>query len=146
MEFFISAVNKWFPRILPTAQNSEVFFEMTDIEVLRDMVLNRLDEIKVSTNGGEWYRDKSLIGLFDRLYRCGCITLPANPVDRIRWLALACVFFARQSNFDLGNVIIPLDYVTDAELEQYGECGTNLITKTRSFRVELEENGWNSLL
>ncbi len=146
MEFFVFAVDRWFPRILLQAPNSEVFFEMTDIDVLGDLVVARLDIIKNSGDGHKWYRDKELIGLFDRLYKCGCITLPSDPVDRIRWVALACVLFAKQREFNYGSTITPHDYVSDDELEQYVGWGHHLIQKTRKFHVELKEKGWNSLL
>lgn len=146
MEFFVFAVDRWFPRILLQAPNSEVFFEMTDIDVLGDLVVARLHSIKFSEDGRKWYHDKELIGLFDNLRKCGCITLPSSPVDRIRWIALACLFFAKQKEFYYGNMITPHDYVSDDELEQYVGWGQHLIEKTRKFHAELKEKGWESLL
>lgn len=146
MEYFAYALNHWFPSVIKDVLNSELFFELIRIDELGDQVVAHLETFEKKDPGYPWQKDIELVGLFDKLYKCGCISLPKDPVHRIRWIALACVLFSKQRKFSYGNVLIPHDWVPDEELEHYEHWGYIFTEEARQFRKELSEKGWNWLL
>ena len=135
-----------FARVIPNRTNLEVFNEAMSIHQLGDEVVERLIWIEENDPGYYWWEDKQLMQLFEDLYVSGCILLPRDPVDRLRWSALLCVEFSKIYEFTCGNVVLPPDYLPDEQISTWEEYyGSDVIETIISVRKELREKGWDAV-
>ncbi len=139
-------VDTFFEKVLPERENSELFRETLQMAQLREEVIKNLTRFEAEDFGHFWWQDKELMGLFEELYKSGCITLPKNPVDRLRWIALLCVEISKTEGFSWGNVIIPPDYLPDEMVEIYERVyGSDVIEEVIKIREQLKERGWEAI-
>lgn len=139
-------INESFPIVLSGRDNMDVFNEALEIQKFGDEVIERLRWIEENDPGYSWWEDKELMELFNSLYRCGCILLPREGVDRLRWIALLCIEFSNIYDFSCGNLVIAPDYVEDYELENWNDIyGTDVIEKVIDIRSKVKESGWEAI-
>lgn len=140
-----SEVNIFFEQVLAEKENSELLNEALQIAQLREEVIKNLTRFVAEDEGHFWWQDKELMGIFEELYKGGCITLPKNPVDRLRWTALLCIEISKMEGFSWGNVIIRPDYLPDEMVEIYERVyGTDVIEEVFKIREQLREKGWEA--
>ncbi len=138
--------NTYFLRILPGRENCEVLNEALEIQQFGDEVIERLRWLEENDPGIFWWEDKPLMSLFDCLYISGCIILPKNPTERLRWIALLCIEFSKIYEYSCGNVVIPPDFLPDELLETWEEVyGIDVIETVIKIRKALTEKGWEGV-
>lgn len=141
-----SEANTYFDKLLPEKENSEIFNEALQITEFREAVVKNLTRFEAEDVGHFWWQDKGLMSLFEELYKGGCITLPKNPVDRLRWVALLCIEISKLEGFSWGNVVIPPDYLPEEMVEMYERVyGSDVIEEVILIREQLREKGWESV-
>lgn len=142
-----SIVSLIFSVVLPGKENIEVFNEALEIEKLREEVVARLINLEKEDLGRFWWEDKALMNLFETVYKSGCILLPKDPVERLRWIALLCIEMSKKEDFSYGNIIIPPDYLPDEMVEIYEQVyGSDVIEEVIDIRSRLLKNGWKATL
>ena len=140
-----SAVNSMFSPIFSNKPNSEVLAETLDIDKLREAVVARLAEIEKEDRGHYWWEDKPLMDLIQTVYQSGCILLPTDSVERLRWIALLCVAMSNIEDFSCGNLVLPVDFLPDDMMELYEDVyGLDVIEEVVKIRKQLAEWGWKS--
>lgn len=133
-------------KVIQDKENTEVFEETLELEELRKQVVSRLEWIEKNDSGQFWWEDKPLIDLFITLYKCGCISLPKNPVERFRWIALLCLEISKMEEYACGNVVLPPDFLPEEFFEMYeDEYGVGVIDEIRKLRARLAERGWEAV-
>ena len=141
-----SAVNHMFLPILPGKLNSEVLAEALDIERLREEVVGRLSQIEKEDRGHFWWQDNELMDIFKTVYQSGCIQLPTDPVEKLRWIALLCVAMSNIEGFSCGNLILQVDFLPDDMLELYENAySVDIFEEVAKLRKQLAEQGWMSV-
>lgn len=141
------AANIYFSKILPDKKNSAVLQDAVEIAELRKKVVACLERIEKEDAGEPWWKDAELMSIFEAVYTSGCILLPQNPVQRLRWLALLCVEISKVEGFSCGNMIIAPDYVPDKELDLYEDIyGISVIEDIKDIRRKLSQVGWEKAL
>ena len=142
-----SAVEKYFLKISPHKTNGKVMQETIDIEKLRKLVVFELEKIECGKEVDLWWVDKELVRTFDKLYTSGIILLPLDPVERARWVALACIAIGEVEGFAYGNILLSADYMPDEELGDFEDVfGVSVVETIQEFRRKLAKEGWKSLL
>lgn len=142
-----STVNTLFDQVLPDKENSEVFYEACDIEDLRKEVVARLEEVDISEPVKLWWEDKALIALFMDAYKSGCISLPTDPVERFRWIALLCVEMSNIESYDCGDIVNPLYFLTaDLMVVFEGLYGDEALELVFGVWNRLNTEGWDSVV
>jgi hypothetical protein len=132
--------------VLPGKINSEVFNETCDIECLRAEVVARLTEIEKDDSGQYWWQDKQLRSIFESVYKSGCILLPRDAVERLRWIAILCLQMSKIEGFACGNVIIPPDFLPDDMMEMWVDVyGLDVIGQIAIIRMDLAKRGWEAV-
>ncbi len=141
-----SAVDSFFPIVVPGKENSMVFEEMLEIVSLRHSVVEHLKRIGKTAVNNFWWNDFKLIKLFNDLYKAGIIPMPIDPVDRIRWISLICLECANDSDFDCSETVIPLDFLP---LEFFSVMENDypwrVIVETIKLREKLAQVGWEAI-
>lgn len=144
---FASFVNNSFTRIAEHRENIDFFNEALAIPDFPVLIVKHLERIENSSDGHDWWLDKELMKIFDDLYKCAIVSLPCEPVERIRWIALICIACSENAGFSYGNVLVPPDYLPDEEIEGYASLyGWDVIERIQELRKQLREKGWNSLV
>ncbi len=93
-----------------------------------------------------WWSDKELIQLFMDLYKSGCILLPKDGVERIRWIALLCLEFSSNYGFDCSGIILPFDFLTEDMFEVFeGVYPAYIEREVRNLRKKITDESWNSV-
>lgn len=137
-------LNSLFSKISPKVANAEFFRETLNLPGFCGHVVFVLEEIENSKNP-LWWEEKSLLMFFDELYKAGIVTLPHDPVERIRWIALLCIAAAKAKDYSYGNVLITPDYLPDDMVEMYERVyGSDVIEEVILIREELREKGWEA--
>jgi len=138
------AANIYFPRILADKKNSAVLQEAVEIDGLREEVVACLERIEKEDAGEPWWKGTQLMSIFEAVFQSGCILLPRDPVQRLRWIALLCVEISKREGFSCGNIIIAPDYVPDKELGLYEDIyGISVIEDIKDIRRKLSQVGWD---
>jgi hypothetical protein len=132
--------------VLPGKINSEVFNETCDIECLREEVVARLAKFEEDDSGQYWWQDKQLRNIFESVYKSGCILLPRDAVEKLRWIALLCLQMSKIEGFSCGNVIIPPDFLPDDMMEMWVDVyGLDVIGNVAMIRMDLAKRGWEAV-
>ncbi|EKD52677.1 MAG: hypothetical protein ACD_61C00275G0006 [uncultured bacterium] len=141
-----SAVNSLFSEVLPGKKNSEVFNETCDIDCLREEVVARLAKIEEDDSCQYWWQDKQLRNIFESVYKSGCILLPRDAVERLRWIAILCLQMSKIEGFSCGNVIIPPDFLPDDMMEMWVDVyGLDVVGQIAMIRMDLAKQGWEAI-
>lgn len=138
---------KYFKKISPYKDNSQVLSETVEIEKLRERVVARLEAIE-NGNMPNWWEDTELMHIFDQVFTAGIIPLPLDTIERVRWIAFICIAMSIREEFSYGNVLLPIDYlpsemIFSGEFDQYGQ---DCLEGVSNFRKQVAERGWKSLL
>ncbi len=132
-----------FSKVSTIKTNNYLAQEALDMVFLRVSVVLILREFEATDTEAFWWKNRNLMKIFKDLYEAAVITLPSDPVDRLRWIALLCVECSISQDFDCGNLIIPPDYASNEDLERYEELyGSAIIADIKTIRNELTEKGW----
>lgn len=135
--------NKLFDRVSEERSNSAVISDMAKRVFLRKAVVTCLTRIGSRDEGMNWWQDKELMNIFENVYKAGVLPLPSDPVERIRWIAFLCMKTCEFDKFSYGNLLIPLDYLPDDQLDD--SYGVSVLTDTQNLREELKQKGWNAV-
>lgn len=139
-----SEVNDFFQRVLVEKENHQIFNETLEIVRLREYVIEMLTRIE-ETDSGFWWTDNDLMEMFDSLYTSGCIILPRDPVERLRWIALLCIEISEIEGFDCGNIVLPPDFLPEAMFGIYEDVyGVGVIEEIKKIRERLAKQGWEA--
>jgi len=140
-----SAVNTLFSEISPGKLNSEILAETLVIDKLREEVVRRLTQIE-KLDLGFWWQDKDLMEMFNSVFKSGCIILPKDPVERLRWIALLCVEMSNTEGFDCGNIVIPLDFLPLEMMVLFEDLyGVDVLESVIEIREKVAEQGWGAV-
>lgn len=141
-----SAVNSMFSPLLPGKKNSEILAETLDIDRLREDVVKRLTKIVELDEGQFWWQDNELMEIFKAVYKSGCVLLPLDPVERLKWIALLCVAMSNIEGFACGNLVLPIDFLPEDMFEVYEDVyGVDVIEEVEKIRKQLAEQGWRAI-
>jgi len=141
-----SAVNSLFSPIMPGKQNAEILAEALEVEKLREEVVDRLSQIEAQDQGHFWWQDHKLMDIFRTVYESGCILLPIDPVERLRWIALLCVDMSSIEGFSCGNLVLPVDFLPDDMMVLFEEVySVGVMEEVEKIRKQLAEGGWKSI-
>jgi len=142
-----SALMNSFSRILRDKENEALLQEALEIDKLREEVVSRLSWLEENDNGDFWWEDEVLMDIFESLYKSGCIYLPRNDVEKLRWIALLSVEICKIEGFSYGNLIIPPDYLPDSEITLFEDrYGVSVIEAVVKLRKDLSSRGWDATL
>jgi len=142
-EYMDSFLNTSFPKIVEDKTNAEVMAGLVGSVYFREVVVKHLERIENEDLGHFWWEDKVLMSFFEELFKAGVLLLPSDPVDRIRWIALACVEASNMEDFSCGNIIIPFDFLPVDMFEIFeADFGTKIMDAVIEFRESLAKKGW----
>lgn len=135
--------NHLFDKVYGKKSNSAVISDLSKRVYLREAVVFCLTRIESRDEGINWWQDKELMSIFENLYKAGVLPLPADPVERIRWIAFLCMKTCEFDGFSYGNLLISLDYLPDEQLDD--SYGVSVLTDIQNLREELKQKGWNAV-
>lgn len=135
-----------FERIEEGKENIVVFDETLESAELRKEVVERLIRFENSDELQFWWEDRPLLDIFMNLYRAGCISLPQDPVERFRWIALLCQEMSNEEGFDTSEIILVLDFLPEELMLLFEETyGTAVLENALDIRGRLSLEGWQAV-
>lgn len=138
--------NELFTRQSKTKENNQLAMEALNILLLRELVVARLSSFEATDIDTFWWNDKELMSFIKELFKAGVIFLPNDPVERLRWIALLCIECSKIEEFDCGNILLPIDFVSTFDLEKYVDLyGVAVIGDVIQIRELLKEMGWDAV-
>jgi hypothetical protein len=133
--------NNLFKRVDRRKSNSQIIDQMAKRAFLQSGVVACLARMGSRGAGTNWWQDKELMSVFENMYKAGVLTLPFDPVERIRWIAFLCIRACEYDGFAYGNLLIPLDYLPDDQLND--SYGISVLEDVLKLRRSLRDVGWN---